>query len=172
MTDIPGRRHLAFWTLPLLAASACQRTGFEPQLPVPGEEVLVRFDQNLSHWPDAPWGLMEASVQNDTLVVTIQHGGGCAEHRYWLLATDGFTELPTAGPVPTVSVPLRIAHDDGGDACEALLSPTLRWSLDPLREAYRSEFGPGAVVMTLPLPEGQGSTSERSLSWGPVNTEG
>ena len=150
----------------LLLASACQ-TSVEPILPSPGDRVLVAFGQDLDPWPRDGWSLLEASVEDESLSLTFQHPGGCEEHRYWLLATSGFTELPSAGPVPMVSVPLLLAHDDGGDTCEAILTRTVAWSLLPLREEYARRFGPGPVILVLRVPAGQGTLGEVTVSWGP-----
>jgi len=39
-----------------------------------------------------------------------------------------------------VQVSLEIWHDDGGDTCEALISPLLEFDLEPLRVAHEDAY--------------------------------
>ena len=50
-----------------------------------------------------------ASAQDDSIVIDVEHGGGCREHRYQLLAGSAFAESHP------VQAGLRVSHDDGGD---------------------------------------------------------
>lgn len=149
-----------------LVAAACEETGTNPLLPPAADEIVVGFDADPSALPAGDWSLREAVVDGDTLTLEIEHGGGCREHRYWLVAVEGFTELPTQGPIPTFEVPVRLAHDDGGDPCEALLRATLDFGLAPLEAAYRDESGgTGPAMILLRVPEGQGAAATRSVTF-------
>lgn len=64
----------------------------------------------------------------DLLVVTVSHGGGCAEHTYQACWNGAIAKsLP-----PQATIELR--HDGHGDTCEAELSETLEIDISALRE--------------------------------------
>jgi hypothetical protein len=86
-------------------------------------------------WPDAAVQVGSASITGDTLVLSISHGGGCRTHRYALLVSNAWRE---SSPI---QVGARLSHDDGGDACKALLTRELRISLAPVRDAYVALYG-------------------------------
>ena len=115
-------------------------------------------------WAGADWILIRAAIENDTLAVELQYSGGCALHDFWVVV-DGFVDVPDEGPTPTVAVPLRIAHDDRGDACEAALVEPLRFGLAPLRDAYRAARGAGPARLLLRVPVRQGATEVVVLDW-------
>jgi hypothetical protein len=72
--------------------------------------------------------LPSSAIDGDVLTATVEHGGGCREHRYSLCYVPMiFTSNP-----PLVN--LRLRHDDGGDACDAHLTQTTRFDLKPLAE--------------------------------------
>lgn len=149
-----------------LVAAACEDSGTNPLLPPSADEIVVGFDADPSELPAGDWSLREAAVDGDTVTLEIEHAGGCREHRYWLVAVEGFTELPTQGPIPTFEVPVRLAHDDGGDPCEALLRATLDFGLAPLEAAFREESGStGPAMILLRVPEGQGAPEVRSVTF-------
>lgn len=129
----------------------------DPILPEPGGEIIVAFDQPTGHWPRDGWALDQATLVDGDLELEIAYSGGCRTHELWLLAVDGFHVLPTAGPTPTVSVPIFLAHDAHDDLCEAWITRTERFGLDPLRAAFRDRFGdaPGRIILR--VPQGQGS---------------
>lgn len=128
--------------------------------------VEVAFGRDRSDFAGAAWTLRDATVEGDTLVLEIRHGGGCARHSYRVVAVEGFLALPDAGPVPAVAVPLALSHDDGGDLCEALLFRTVRRDLAPLRDAYRERVSPtGAARLLLRIPTGEGSDEVRTVTW-------
>lgn len=60
-------------------------------------------------------------IEDDQLVVLVQYGGGCAEHRF---EADPFPRSEGEGDV----LELDLVHDDGGDRCLAL--PVARHTID------------------------------------------
>jgi len=96
-------------------------------------------------WPFDPWTFLSHRVEGDTLVLDVQYGGGCREHRFALLIDPAFMESHP------VQVAARLAHDADGDLCRALLTRTLRYDLMPLREHLTASYGAGrgAVVIGL-----------------------
>jgi len=86
-----------------------------------------------------------ATIVADALQATVRFGGGCARHRIALLLGRAFMEsFP-------VQVHARLAHDAGGDMCDALLTRTLTFDLAPLRRRYRGAYGAssGTIVINL-----------------------
>jgi hypothetical protein len=70
-------------------------------------------------------------LTQDALIVTVQHGGGCAVHEYGLCYPDSWHLQEPA------EVPITLLHDRNGDHCDALLAPVdLRLELAPLRQIY------------------------------------
>src|SRR5688572_9424490 len=96
-------------------------------------------------WKLDAYTIDSAAVVGDTLRLTVTYGGGCAEHRFALVASRAFRE---SAPVQVSAV---LTHDAQGDSCRALKGETLRYDLTPLRDAYRSAYRTphGAIVMHL-----------------------
>lgn len=78
-------------------------------------------------WAEAPFEVLFAEVQGDTLVTVVRYGGGCGEHRFELEA-DG----PLMKSLPPKQ-PLRWVHRSPGDPCRALISDTVRADVSPFR---------------------------------------
>ena len=76
--------------------------------------------------PDDQATITSARVEGRTLHLTVQFGGGCGRHRFGLVAGTAFGE---SLPLYTV---FRLAHDGGGDPCDALLTRNLRVDLSPI----------------------------------------
>ena len=142
------------------ASAACQP---DLTLPEPEGEVLIAFDGDLERWPLDAWALDTAFVAGDSLALTVSYGGGCESHEFWLLAVDGFHELPTAGPVPTASVALFLAHDDHDDRCEAYVTRTESFHLGPLWSAFQDRFPAGRLQLR--IPTGQGSADSVTVEF-------
>lgn len=152
--------------LPLLLALAACEDAAGPNLRAGGaDEIVVAFGQPTDAYPSDDWDLVSGELEGDTLVLRIQHAGGCRDHEYWLLAVDDWIRLPDAGPTPTYGVPLRLAHEAHGDPCEALLSPTLRFGLGPLRAAFRSTHGPGPARLLLQITDGRDGFAIHVFDW-------
>jgi len=75
---------------------------------------------------DHPATITSAQVERQTLHLMVEYGGGCATHRFALVAG---TELGESLPPYTV---LRLAHDGNGDPCRALLGKQLEVDLSPI----------------------------------------
>jgi hypothetical protein len=144
-----------------VAACAEDPTG----LPEPDEDVIIAFGEDTSHYPAADWYFVAGELVGDTLEVEVEYSGGCRDHEFWLLAIDDWVPLPDAGPVPTVGVGLRLAHEDNEDRCEALLRSTLRFGLEPLRRAYRQEYAPGPARILLQIPDGRDGFAIHVFEW-------
>jgi hypothetical protein len=150
-----------FGALPgFLLAAACA-SGL--LLPEPDGEIIVDFEGVYSSWPDDDWQLQGARVEGPGIELSVGHAGGCKDHDFWLVAVDGFAQLPSAGPVPRVAVPVLLAHDAHGDPCEAYLTPELQFDLQPLVSAYRNEFATAPADIFLRIPTGQNGADTVSV---------
>lgn len=125
--------------------------------------VLVDFGGSVLHWPDDPVTITAFSTDGDTLLLTVQYSGGCREHDFALIAWNGWLET-----VP-VAAGLLLAHDANGDACEALITETLRFDLSPLRRShelhYRSPHGTVRLRFEDPRGPRQPPLVPPSLLW-------
>lgn len=154
---MPNARTLLFLT-GALASLACD----SPVSPFIGDDdagtVVIEFGMPPSNWPMDPYILDAARITGDTLVLRVDHGGGCRQHAFALVAWDGFLES-----VP-VQVQAVLAHEDRDDPCDALVRSDLIFDLAPLRaaysEAYRGEHG--RLVLRLSNP--------RALAGPPLRT--
>jgi hypothetical protein len=79
-----------------------------------------------------PFSLRSLSISGDTLTMTITHGGGCKEHNYTLFMSPGvFLESYP------VQANLFLRHEDNDDACDALITATLKFNLRPVADLYQ-----------------------------------
>jgi hypothetical protein len=82
-----------------------------------------------------PANVTGATIDGDILRVVVQHDGGCADHTFTL---HGCAATLKSNPL---GVPMTLAHDAHGDACEAWITDTLEFSVRPVREQYARQFG-------------------------------
>jgi hypothetical protein len=107
--------------------------------------VAIVEDVSTSGWPADPVTITAASIRGDSLHLTLRYGGGCGKHRFGLLFGSAFLEsFP-------VQVHARVAHDAGGDMCDALLSSDVAFDLTPLKRHYRTSYGPGGATIIIRL---------------------
>ncbi len=104
-----------------------------------------------------------ARVKQDSLILQVQHGGGCAVHFFALyMAPDAFMESfpPQAN--------LYLHHNANGDACKALITQRLAISLEPLLQQYERFYG-GREEVALNLYEFSEGIVRRAItvSWKP-----
>ena len=116
--------------------------------PLAGEVVLLGSS---ALGASAPVRILGASVKGDVLLVQAEYSGGCAEHRFQLVADDAFME---SFPVQMV---IRLLHDDGDDPCDGILSSELGFGLTPLARAYEAAYRTNSGTIVLHL-EGWGES--------------
>jgi hypothetical protein len=75
---------------------------------------------------DHPAAITSAQVEGQTLRLVVEYGGGCATHRFALVAGTDFGES-----LPPYTL-LRLAHDGSGDLCRALVTRQLEVDLSPI----------------------------------------
>lgn len=78
-------------------------------------------------WPEAAVEILSAEVEGDTLRLTVQYGGGCAEHALSAVAAG-----PMLKSLPPKQ-PIRVVHRTPGDPCRALIEELLAVDLTPWR---------------------------------------
>lgn len=148
-----------------LAAAACAG---DPTLPEPGGAIVVAFSEPLDRWPADDWDLVDTATVDGGLELTVAHAGGCRNHDFWLVAVNGFHELYSFGPTPLVSVPVLLAHDAHGDACEAYITRTQTYDLQPLLAAFRDVYAtPGRLLLR--IPKGQGARDSVYVDLGVID---
>ncbi len=79
------------------------------------------------------------SVSSDTLMITVNYGGGCKEHDLFVVGTTAWEDS-----VPPL-MDVVVIHDGHLDYCKALVTETLRIGLAPIRE----QRGGGAVLIAV-----------------------
>lgn len=87
------------------------------------------FDNGIS---DSSTKIIEFDFQKNCLQLTLSYGGGCEEHKIDLAAIGWIKTDP-----PRVEA--RIIHDNR-DPCDALLTETILFDLEPLRYAENPEL--------------------------------
>ena len=91
------------------------------------------------------YDLNTASVDGDTLAVTVSYGGGCETHAFTLVISASFVE---SSPV---QLPAVLAHEANDDPCEAWLTQSYTFDLSIIKARYREAYGPGAGRVVLQL---------------------
>ena len=89
-----------------------------------------------------PLDILEgASLEGETLTVSVTYSGGCEAHDYVLcLPAGGFSE-----GIP-VGARLDIWHDAAGDYCEAVETETLTFDISSLVDDYIDQYGPEGTL--------------------------
>ena len=77
-----------------------------------------------------PYALGNVSIEDHTLLVHVQTGGGCREHSF-AVCWDGSVIDTAPG-----TIDLALSHDANGDTCDASLSHDLRIDLAPVLAIY------------------------------------
>lgn len=123
--------------------------------------VLVDLLGSVEDWPRDPAALRSVSLDGSLLRLEVEYSGGCREHLFDLVAWNGWLESYP------VQVGVLLAHDDRGDACEALVTRQLTFDLGPLRRAYEQAYGRGSetIVMRLIEPSSPDPQDVRFISY-------
>jgi hypothetical protein len=164
--DFPAAGVARSLAIGLAAAVTLAFSCDDPVAPAGSESaIIIAFGEDVSGYPQDDWDLVDGSLVGDTLELRVRYAGGCEEHRFRLLAVDDWIDLPTFGPISTYGVPLLLSHDANGDACEAALTGTLRFGLEPLRDAYRDRYGAGPARLLLQITDGRDGFAIHIFDW-------
>lgn len=133
------------------------------------DAIIIAFDQSLEQWPRDDWDFQDASLDDGHLELAIAYGGGCRPHELQLLAVGGFEQrlalVAPGTPLPAAIVRVFLAHDANDDPCEAYITRTLNFDLEPLRAEFRRQLGDGPGRIILRIPRGQGSADSVSVDY-------
>lgn len=96
--------------------------------------------------------LNSATITDDMLTISVSYSGGCEEHQFRLVVSEGFLEsFP-------VQLPISIAHDANDDTCEAYPTENYRFDLTPIKTMYQNTYRQEAGTIILRLkhaPDGE-----------------
>jgi hypothetical protein len=111
---------------------------------VRGQVLLVNGIRS-SPWADDPLTIVSATVEGDSLLLIVTYGGGCTRHALQLISETAWMESYP------VQVRARVAHNAGGDPCEALIRRVLHIDLTPLKHEYQRSYQTlsGRIVLRL-----------------------
>ena len=143
-----GSFHAAVAASAVIALAACGNP-MGPGFIVANEpgRIVMALGDTEKRWRTDPITIDSGRIERDTLVLSVSHGGGCAEHEYALVASNGWME---SSPV---QLGVLLAHDAKGDVCKALLRRALKFDLRPARDAYASAYargsGSGEFIMVI-----------------------
>lgn len=123
--------------------------------------IIVAQATGLEGFSLDPLDIVDARIDAGTLEVDVRYGGGCANHDLDAVAHTGWME---SNPV---RIGVAVTHDGRGDICDALVSRTLRFDLEPLKDAYGEAYGPGNATLILQLEPGAGGpgSATRELTY-------
>lgn len=116
--------------------------------------LIVAQTTGLSGFSLDPLGILDARVNAGILEVDVTYGGGCGNHDLDAVAYTGWME---SNPV---QIGVAVTHDARGDVCKAAIQRTLRFDLEPLKDAYLGAYGPGAATLVLRLEPGAGAPGD------------
>ena len=100
-----------------------------------------------------------ATIEGDTLTVSVSYGGGCETHEFTLFAEP---DMDDDGPFGTM-IGIAIAHNANGDMCQAWLTESYDFDLTPIKKKYQEQYKKDAGSISLgiiadalvtPPPEG------------------
>ena len=106
--------------LVIIYSLGCNST--EPQNKYDENVILVEAI-NIDEWANDHVKIISASIQNDILELQVQYGGGCKEHFFKLIISEG---IEKSNPPQTT---FFLSHNANGDSCEALISEDLRFNI-------------------------------------------
>jgi len=76
-----------------------------------------------------PITVLGIDIGDECMYLTLQYGGGCAEHK-----VDLALILPECGTPPLPPPTFEIRHDANGDGCKALITKDYSFDLTGIRE--------------------------------------
>ena len=117
----------------------------------PGSGTVAVSEAPHLHGRDS-FVLNDAAIVADTLSLNLSYSGGCARHEFTLVVSESFRESDP------VQLPVSLAHDANGDACEAWLTQDYEFDLTLLRDRYRQAYGEGSGRIVLLLEGVPGGT--------------
>jgi hypothetical protein len=130
--------NLILFSLCIIFSFGCNST--EPAIKYDENVKLVEFI-NIDEWANDPVNIISASLENDVLSLNVQFSGGCKDHFFKLIISEGIEE---SNPPQTT---FFLSHDSNGDTCEALISEELRFNLIVYKEYLQNTLNPSEIII-------------------------
>lgn len=108
------------------AVEAVPPTPPQEKAPV-GELLPITVEAGYQPSPSDPFSLNSVAISGDTLILSVQHSGGCKDHS-WYMYTTGVM-IKTYPP----KLDLYPVHQKNGDMCKALIRRDIKFDLAPLK---------------------------------------
>ena len=124
--------------LVIIYSLGCNST--EPQNKYDENVILVEAI-NIDEWANDHVKIISASIQNDILVLQVQYGGGCKEHFFKLIISEG---IEKSNPPQTT---FFLSHNANGDNCEALISEDLRFNIIEYKQYLQNAFNTSTIII-------------------------
>jgi len=90
--------------------------------------------------------LLDARLENTTLVLQVQYGGGCRDHIFSLFTHPMFFSNDYG------TIPIFVSHEANGDNCKALVAEEISFPLNQLIQKVSSIAGPEAFELRFYAP--------------------
>ena len=127
--------------IPILGCSRSNPAGSPPQNDSTHTAIIMVDDLSTAGIAADNARITIASMTADILTLVTQYGGGCASHEFKLFGSIRFL---TSSPLQADVV---LSHNANGDACKALITDTLRFSLAHLREMFQSSYSTRGTLL-------------------------
>lgn len=140
----------------LLIVLGCQQTRIDPdgltsvsaddvipdETPYSGTVIIGESDEPFG---TDDYTLNNATIDEDTLLINVSYSGGCEKHEMTLVASESFLESHP------VQLPVSLAHNANGDACEAWLTEDYNFDLTPIKTMYQEAYlqEAGTIILRL-----------------------
>ncbi len=85
--------------------------------------------------PSDPFSHTGTALSGDVLTADVGYSGGCQDHGFQLCWDGMFLESDP------VQAGLTLIHDSNGDDCEAYITESRMFDLNPLKQAWQSAYG-------------------------------
>ena len=125
---------IALW-IQLLIFSACTEKTMELTNSGNCPDYVELNYSNYSSLSTDPITIIEAKIDGDCLVLTLQYGGGCKEHQIDLALIQ-----PDCGTPPLPPPTFEIRHNANGDACKALVTKDYSFDISGIREDGKNKI--------------------------------
>lgn len=98
---------------------------------VPCERAVPRLGEG------SPGRVLDAKLIGDELSLTLEHEGGCADHRFGLcFADNSYWGYPDEFEEGVRTMQVQVAHDRVDDVCGQLVTTTQTFEISPAVEVY------------------------------------
>jgi hypothetical protein len=124
--------------LVIIYSLGCNST--EPQINYDENVILVEAI-NIDEWANDYVKIISASIQNDMLELQVQYGGGCKEHFFKLIISEG---IEKSNPPQTT---FFLSHNANGDSCKALISEDLRFNIIEYKQYLLNAFNTSTIII-------------------------